>query len=120
MTEWFEVFKWPAPPKLEVARGPALGEWTLVAYVPDRETAEAVLARWRREYPNQVVALLRAGQVIEDELAKAARLVRERWEREAAYFERLAAEAHSEGRPDEESRYLWLAEGFRRSNVVGP
>jgi hypothetical protein len=112
MVEWFEVFKWPAPPKLEVARGPALGAWTLVAYVPDRETAEAVLARWRREYPGQVVALLRAGQVIEDELAKVARLVRERWEREAAYFERLAREAHSEGRPDEEARYLRLVRRF--------
>jgi hypothetical protein len=47
-----------------------------------------------------------------DELAKAARLVRERWEREAAYFERLAREARSEGRPDEEARYLRLARRF--------
>jgi hypothetical protein len=55
---------------------------------------------------------LRAVQVIEDELAKAARLVRERWEREAAYFERLAAEARGEGRPDEEARYRRLARRF--------
>jgi hypothetical protein len=78
VTEWFEVYKWPAPPKLAVARGPTVGDWTLVAYAPDRLTAEAVLARWRREYPQQVVALLRDGQVIEDAQTKAERLARYR------------------------------------------
>jgi uncharacterized iron-regulated membrane protein len=119
LTEWFEVYRWPVPPKLEVAHGPKLGDWALAVCTRPGDV-EAVLARWRREYPGQVVALIRAGQVIEGELAKAARLVRERWEREAAYFERLAAEAHGEGRPDGEARYLRLAVGFRRSNVGGP
>jgi hypothetical protein len=49
-------------------------------------TAEAVLARWRREYPQMVVALLRDGQGIEDAEGKAERLVRERREREAAHL----------------------------------
>jgi hypothetical protein len=112
VTEWFEVYKWPPTPKLAVARGPTLGEWTLVAYAPDRVTAEAVLARWRREYPQQVVALLRDGQVIEDAQGKAARLVRERREREAAYFTRLADEARAEHKPEEESQYRELAKRF--------
>jgi hypothetical protein len=120
VTEWFEVYKWPPSPRLEVARGPAPGNWSLVAYVPDRETAEAVLARWRRQFPRQVVALLRDGQIIEDALAKAERLVRERREREATYFERFAAEARGEGRPDDEARYLRLAERFRQGTLGPP
>jgi hypothetical protein len=113
VTEWFEVFKWPPPPRLEVARGPAPGRWSFVAYVPDRETAEAVLNRWRREHPEQAVALLRDGAAIEDSKARTARLARERQEREAAYFERLAAEADAEGKPVSARYYRDCAARFR-------
>jgi hypothetical protein len=113
VTEWFEVFKWPPPPRLEVARGPAAGQWSFVAYVSDRETAEAVLERWRHEHPGQTVALLRNGVVIEDARARTTRLARERREREAAYFERLAAEADVEGKPESAQYYRDCAARFR-------
>jgi hypothetical protein len=112
VTEWFEVFKWPPPPRLEVARGQAAGRWSFVAYVPDRETAEAVLERWRREHPEQSIALLRDGAIIEDARARASRVARERREREAAYFERLAAEADAEGKPDFAQYYRDCAARF--------
>jgi hypothetical protein len=46
---------------LEVAREPALGSRIFRAYVPDRQVAEAVLGRWWREYPGQVVQLMQDG-----------------------------------------------------------
>jgi hypothetical protein len=113
MSEWYEAFKWPPPPRLQVARGLSLGQWSFVAYVPDRKTGEAVLERWRREHPEQVMALLRGGAVIEDAKAQSERLAFERREREAVYFARLAEEAQAEGRADRARYYRYCSERFR-------
>src|SRR5581483_6726805 len=84
--------------RLEVCRGRIYGDWITRAYVPSTEVAEAVLARWRREHPGQIVALLRGGERAEDEERKVKRLRRERTLREAAHFLSLADEARRQGR----------------------
>jgi hypothetical protein len=55
----------------------------------------------------------RDGEPVEDALHDRARLRRERAEREAAYFGRLANEAHSEGKAVDEIRYRGIAAKFR-------
>lgn len=119
MTErqWYERLPDdPPPPRLYVARGPTPGLWTFKPGVPDHETGEAVLTRWRRQYPDQAAALLWNETVIEDKATRRIRLAREKQGREAPYFERLAAEADSEGRPDEAARYRLMAGLFGATN----
>jgi hypothetical protein len=115
---WYEHWAFKRPKRigrLEVARGPELGHWLYRAYIEDRRTAEAVLRRWRRDFPDQVVAILQDGDQVEDELHARTRRRRERAEREAAYFDRLADEAHSGGKAVDEIRYRSLAAQFRRT-----
>lgn len=115
MAEWYEKLGPPQTSKvgrLEVCRGLAEGRWLVRAYVADRETAEAVLKRWRREYPNQVQRILQDGEQFEDELRRLSRLKRERAERETRYFERLADEALAEGNVEAEDRYRQFAAQF--------
>jgi hypothetical protein len=119
MSVWIESYNLPSPKgarrrfgRLEVCRGPAEGRWAVRAYVPNRLVAEKVLARWRQEYPRQAVRLLEDGEPVEDELRRQARLKRERAEREAAYFERLADEARREGKHKEARYYRRCAADF--------
>jgi hypothetical protein len=115
---WYEHWSFERPKRLgrlEVARGPELGHWLFRAYVEDRRTAEAILRRWRRDFPDQVVCILLDGEPVEDELHARTRRRRERAQREAAYFERLADEAHSESKAVDEIRYRSLASQFRRT-----
>jgi hypothetical protein len=59
------------------------------------------------------VRILQDGEPVEDNQALLTRLRRERVEREAAYFERLADEAQAEGKPLAEERYRLTAARFR-------
>ena len=104
----------PPPRRLEVCRGPAYGLWHVRAYVPSREIAERVLERWRREYPRQIVALLAGGEAAEDSAQREARLKRERAEREAQYFLRLAVDASREGNVRRARYYRKCARRFLR------
>lgn len=100
--------------RLEVCRGPVEGQWIVRAFVPDPFTAERVLARWRRQYPNHVLRLLCDSEPVEDEAQRLARLRRECLEREAAYFDRLATEARHAGKARERRYYQRCAAEFRQ------
>jgi hypothetical protein len=104
----------PSALRLEVCRGPASGRWYICAYVPSPEIAERVLSRWRREFPGQIVALLEGGKPAEDCVQREERLSRERAEREARYFLRLAEDASREGKSARARYYRKCARRFLR------
>jgi hypothetical protein len=102
------------PPRYEVCRGPAMHQWTFRVFVPDPWLAERILARWRREHPDQAQALFMDGRLQEDEDRKRQRQEHERVLRESRYFEGLAVEAQREDKPGREAYYRECAVGFLR------
>jgi len=119
MSDPYELYLQPdvlldrAPACVEVRRGPSQDRWRARVRVADVYAAERLLARWRREHPQDVIAIFIDGAPTEDQARRDRRLFIERLAREVAYLTSFAAEAEAEGQPEDARQYRRCADQLR-------